>query len=60
MNLYSGGTNKKLKVNLGGKTYKIMDPVIDYAKLVKAGMNINEIPEVFKEQVQALIDKQTN
>lgn len=57
MNLYSG-TNKKLQVNLDGQVYKIMDPVADYVKLVKAGTKtIDDIPEAFKEQVQALVNK---
>lgn len=57
MNLYSG-TNKKLKVNLGGQVYKIMDPVADYAKLVKAGTKtIDDIPEAIRAQVQAYIAK---
>lgn len=57
MNLYIGNSNK-LKVNLEGQVYKIMDPVTDYAALIIAGeKSLSDVPEALRAQVESLVNK---
>lgn len=58
MTLYAG--SKKLKVNLAGNTYKIMNTAADlakaYARAIKAGTKtINDVPNDLRSTVEALL-----
>lgn len=59
MNLYAG--SKKLKVNLDGKTYKIMNTAADLTKayaaaIISGSATIEDVPETIKPLVEALLN----
>ena len=50
MALYIG--DKKVKLNLGGSTYKIADPVLAYVRLIQGGkMPIENLPRQYRSAV---------
>ena len=54
----STGNNKTLKVNIAGQTYKVMNPVLDYARLILNGTKtLEELPESIRAQVEVLVNK---